>query len=316
MDEFIMINRLQSYIKSFDEESPGDLTDLYRCDPPNYDNSIEAKYYELTRMIQVSIVKEEDLDIHKSCRHNCDTETIQNSMNLTMCQGYQRCQYVGKSFEICEMNKIIATTIVVGVRFMKKNNMIHVQIKEAKLKPLGLTEQSEWKELENFHYNETIGSFFVKNDNGTQTFLKENVDYGFPDQIRLEDVRAPSGFVITGVAFQFFQVTSYDYELDLRYPDLSTKSSKNNIYWTDGDFVKFQTSDLIKDAGQSTVPFFDAQDVDGDPEFPLGGIGVLHRGHDGYSGFLIFRIFKTRLSNVFKSDLYDSYPSSNVFVDK
>lgn len=98
--------------------------------------------------------------------------------------------------------------IVVGVRFMKKNNMIHVQIKEAELKPLGLTGKSEWKELENFHYNETIGSFFVKNDNGTQTFLKENVDYGSPDQIRLEDVRAPSGFVITGVAFQFFEVSS------------------------------------------------------------------------------------------------------------
>lgn len=104
--------------------------------------------------------------------------------------------------------------------------------------------------------------------------------------------------------------------MDLRYPDLPTKSSKNNIYWTGGDFVKFQTSDLIKDAGQSTVPFFDAQDVDGDPEFPLGGIGVLHRGRDGYGGFLIFRIFKTRLSNVFKSDLYDAYPSSNVFVDE
>ncbi|CAD6237991.1 GSCOCG00008365001-RA-CDS, partial [Cotesia congregata] len=190
-----------------------------------------------------------------------------------------------------QLTDIEKNMIVVGVRFMKKNNMIHVQIKEAELKPLGLTEKSEWKELEIFNYNETIGSFFVKNDNGTQTFLKENVDYGFPDQIRLEDVRAPDSFVITGVAFQFFEVPSsqesysgslqlrirvtpfdyfegrlindnqtkwlstecdawrYDSELDLGYPDLLTKSPKNNIYWTNGGYVKFQNSDMIKDAG-------------------------------------------------------------------
>ncbi|XP_044587234.1 uncharacterized protein LOC123266849 isoform X1 [Cotesia glomerata] len=103
MDEFIVINKLQNLIKSFNEELQGPLPYLYRCDPPNYDNTNETKYYKLTRMIQASIVKEKDLDIHKSCRHNCDIDTIKNSMNLTVCQGYRRCQYVGKSFEICEM---------------------------------------------------------------------------------------------------------------------------------------------------------------------------------------------------------------------
>lgn len=56
-------------------------------------------------------------------------------------------------------------------------------------------------------------------------------------------------------------------------------------------FIRFRASDLKKDAGQSTVPFFDAQDVDGDPEFPLGGVGIIHRGREGYGGFLAFRIY-------------------------
>ncbi|KAH0568313.1 hypothetical protein KQX54_020361 [Cotesia glomerata] len=188
MDEFIVINKLQNLIKSFNEELQGPLPYLYRCDPPNYDNTNETKYYKLTRMIQASIVKEKDLDIHKSCRHNCDIDTIKNSMNLTVCQGYRRCQYVGKSFEICEMENQNG-----------KNWKIKIIMKRLVLSSSKII---------------TVLNFTI------HKFLKENVDYGFPDQIKLEDVRAPNGFLITGVAFQFFEVPSsqefYSCSLQLR----------------------------------------------------------------------------------------------------
>lgn len=62
---------------------------------------------------------------------------------------------------------------------------------------------------------------------------------------------------------------------------------------------------MTKDAGQTTVPFFDGQDVEGDPEFPLGGVGVIYRKRKGYGGFLAFRIFMPIFGQNFKNDLYE-----------
>ncbi|XP_044593960.1 uncharacterized protein LOC123271636 isoform X1 [Cotesia glomerata] len=102
IDEFIFISRLQREISSMKHKQ--DTTDdyLWRCDPPSYDNSNGTLYYEMTHMLQTVIVKEEDLDIHQSCSHNCDTRYIEDSMNYTECDGYQDCQYIDSSYEICE----------------------------------------------------------------------------------------------------------------------------------------------------------------------------------------------------------------------
>lgn len=81
---------------------------------------------------------------------------------------------------------------------------------------------------------------------------------------------------------------------------MPTKSPFNVIDSKTNQYVEFQTSDLVKDAGQSTIPFFDAQDVEGEIEFPLGGIGLMHRGHEGYGGFLAFRIYDMNLSKFFQ----------------
>ncbi|CAD6208080.1 GSCOCG00010349001-RA-CDS, partial [Cotesia congregata] len=52
--------------------------------------------------MQTVIVKEENLDIHQSCSHNCDTWYIEDSMNYTECDGYYHCRYIDSSYEICE----------------------------------------------------------------------------------------------------------------------------------------------------------------------------------------------------------------------
>lgn len=56
---------------------------------------------------------------------------------------------------------------------------------------------------------------------------------------------------------------------------------------------------MKKDAGQSTVPFFDSLEAEGYPEFPLGGVGIMHRGREGFGGFLTFRIFDLNISKYF-----------------
>ncbi|KAH0564624.1 hypothetical protein KQX54_013182 [Cotesia glomerata] len=89
--------------------------------------------------------------------------------------------------------------------------------------------------------------------------------------------------------------------LNLPHPDDPTKSSKNVIDSKANQFIKFRASDLKKDAGQSTVPFFDALEAEGNPNFPLGGIGIIHRGQKGFGGFLGFKIFELDLSKYFKA---------------
>lgn len=50
-------------------------------------------------------------------------------------------------------------------------------------------------------------------------------------------------------------------------------------------FVRFQTSNLIEDVGQSTIPKFDAQKTSSDPKVPLSGIGL-----DYKNGFLKLKL--------------------------
>ncbi|KAG8034390.1 hypothetical protein G9C98_007466 [Cotesia typhae] len=233
--------------------------------------------------------------------------------------------------------------IVVGVRFVKKDFMIHVQIKERQLRRRGLNDSGTWKELESFDVNEKTGTFFFINNN-TESPLFVGIDYGHPKIINFDDLIAPKGFVVTGVRLGFVEnaldyrkfktkpielqirVTPYDYiqgqliDLDKTYwmtpehqshsfrnelvlvnSDIPTKSLQNVIDSKTNQFIKFQTSDLKKDAGQSTVPFFDAGEAEGYPNFPLGGIGIIHRRQEGFGGFLAFRIFELDLSMYFKS---------------
>ncbi|XP_074093615.1 uncharacterized protein LOC141523933 [Cotesia typhae] len=89
-------------------------------------------------------------------------------------------------------------------------------------------------------------------------------------------------------------------EMIYNSPDIPSNSPKNFIDSKTNQFIKFVMSDLKKDAGQSTIPFFDAQDVEGEIDFPLGGIGLMHRGHEGYGGFLAFRIYDMNLSKFFQ----------------
>lgn len=100
---------------------------------------------------------------------------------------------------------------------------------------------------------------------------------------------------------QFFIlfVAFFRKELVLAEPDLPTKSSANKLDSETDQFVKFKASDLKKDVGQSTVPFFDAQEAEEEHEAPLGGVGLIHRGKEGFGGFLAFRVFDLDLTNNF-----------------
>ncbi|XP_044585893.1 uncharacterized protein LOC123265961 [Cotesia glomerata] len=236
-----------------------------------------------------------------------------------------------------QVTDITKNKVAVGVRFVESGNMIHVQIKE---KDFTSNEAGVWKSLEDVYFHKLERTFYVTTHNLNFYDMKLSRDYAHPQAIAFDDLMAPKGFVVTGVRFRFagdsaedpkntgliqlqIRVTPFDYvnrklinlnetrwivptylgsrnKLDLTHPDMPTKSPLNVIDSKTNQYAKFQTSDLVKDAGQSTMPFFDAQNVEGEIDFPLGGIGLFHRGHEGYGGFLAFKIYDMNLSKLFQ----------------
>jgi hypothetical protein len=78
-------------------------------------------------------------------------------------------------------------------------------------------------------------------------------------------------------------------ELKLIKPDIPTRVT--NTDRTTNRYVQFVSTNYYKDAGQTTVPFFDAQPVNSKVPVPLSGIGIYHKGRSGSGGFIAPRIF-------------------------
>jgi hypothetical protein len=76
----------------------------------------------------------------------------------------------------------------------------------------------------------------------------------------------------------------------LIHPDVPTTNGTNTNRSTNR-YVQFVNTDYYKDAGQTTVPFFDAQPVESAEPVPLSGIGIYHKGRNGSGGFIAPRIF-------------------------
>lgn len=55
-------------------------------------------------------------------------------------------------------------------------------------------------------------------------------------------------------------------------------------------FVKFQTGNWAADASQTTVPFFDKQEVITNPSAPLSGIGTIYKSHNKSGGFIALQL--------------------------
>ncbi|CAG5101284.1 Protein of unknown function [Cotesia congregata] len=251
-----------------------------------------------------------------------------------------------------ENNKAVA-----GLKFMKKDGMIHIQIAESEVLPHGQLGYEVWKPLEEFTYNETTKKYYVLKNNESQIPLELGVDYARPDTMNLNDVMAPEKHVITGVRWRFagdslefpkrkhgpielqIRVTSLDFtrgklinldqsswitpkeqvlkdELILENPDNPRHTSRSATWIiedqkytsraelkihstiTSNKFVKFRASDLKKDAGQSTVPFFDGSEIKMYKSL-FSGVGLVHRAPPGSGGHLAFKIFDFDMSPYF-----------------
>ncbi|XP_057333334.1 uncharacterized protein LOC130672679 isoform X2 [Microplitis mediator] len=242
-----------------------------------------------------------------------------------------------------QVSDISNNKVVVSIKFVKTLSMIQIQIYEGTLMPFGRISLDQWKPLENISYDERAEKYYVTNKEGWQFPLLLGAHYAHPEIMNFDDIIAPSGSVVTGVRFRFaedlftysqfkslaiqlqIRVTPFDfvggklvdidetrwiatesqntrYELPLENPDKPTKSPKNDPDSATNEFIKFRPSDLSKDAGQTTVPFLEGQNVQILTR-PIGGVGIFHRGSNGYGGYLAFKLFDVNLSKFLESDL-------------
>ncbi|CAG9839741.1 unnamed protein product [Diabrotica balteata] len=240
--------------------------------------------------------------------------------------------------------------VVVGLRFIKKNRILHVQIQEGKLLPRGNIDAAtvRWVPVED--YKITDRKIYSGQDYHTFSWEKRAVD--------LDDLEADDGYVFTGVRFKEigshlnFEIycTKFDFDTGklinptstsiwkdnantdsatknprkrgyqkrkkkvwLVSPDIPTRTTSPSIPTSTPDsYIELTHSDIDKDAAQTTVPFWDAQRVESLQPVPLSGAGIFHKGRRFFGGFITLKT----ISYNFSKHLRAAFPEEekdNVF---
>ncbi|KAJ8931393.1 hypothetical protein NQ314_015699 [Rhamnusium bicolor] len=206
--------------------------------------------------------------------------------------------------------------VVTGLRFVKKNRIIHLQIQEGKLSTRGKIDIDtvHWVPVE--EYKITDRKIYNGQDYHTLSWEKRAID--------LDDLEADEGYILTGVRFKEigshlnFEIymTKFDFDtgklinptststwkdnpntdssiknprtkVKLSHPDIPIRSPSPSIPNSKSDqYIEFTNSDIDRDAAQTTVPFIDAQKVESLQAVPLSGAGIFHKGRNNFGGFI------------------------------
>ncbi|XP_018572018.1 uncharacterized protein LOC108911535 isoform X1 [Anoplophora glabripennis] len=221
--------------------------------------------------------------------------------------------------------------VVTGLRFVKKNRIIHLQIQEGKLLPRGKIDVDtvHWTPVE--EYKITDRKIFNGQDYHTLSWEKRAID--------LDDLEAEEGYVLTGIRFKEIgshlnfeiYVTPFDFDtgklinpsstsvwkdnpntdasiknprtkVKLRHPDIPTRSPSPSVPTSQSDqYIEFVNSDIDRDVAQTTVPFLDAQKVESLQPVPLSGAGIFHKGRNNFGGFITPKIITYDFSKHLKA---------------
>ncbi|KAK0071791.1 hypothetical protein PV325_012362 [Microctonus aethiopoides] len=225
-----------------------------------------------------------------------------------------------------QVSDIKNNMIVSGIKFVIYKNVLHLQIQQSKFVLENINDNSsEWKSLESsqsYLNNSKIQTEMLSKFSG-QIYLDDVI---LPPEYAVTGVRfrsrsqSPEGFFLqvlgapidleTGMldttranwysANSLFSKTkSYErnrIEINVKNRDDPTRCKGYDYDRTANNYIKFYHSSVLKDGGQSTVPFIDAQPVETYPPFPLGGIGLFYRSKDGCGGYITPRIFTIDIS--------------------
>ncbi|XP_034949535.1 uncharacterized protein [Chelonus insularis] len=215
--------------------------------------------------------------------------------------------------------------VVIGVQFVKDDeNIINIQIKEGKLMPKGkiLPGSEKWVPLKKSKNSRSLLKMGLKsnyvnlNDIEIPSFINSSLIIGvkfhryyrYNQQERAHEKAigiqiyfSTFDFISGAVSAQYNRLIFYQTplnNLDLDDVDNPLNSPLNLPDFKKSQWVKFQPTDDNLDAGQTVVPFLDAQPVYTDPGFPLRGIGLFYKGAPGYGGYIAPKILTLDLNKI------------------
>lgn len=217
--------------------------------------------------------------------------------------------------------------VITGVKLVKDNQIIHIQIQEAELLPRGGINSTDaiWKPIDKYSVFDST--------------VKQGIDYHTivweKRAIDLDELIPPQNHLLTGIKFRTIgtrlnleiMVTPFNFttgkliqpfeksywisndvtdrsELKLRDADIPLRSILQHVPDSDvNQYLNFAPSDRIKDAAQSTIPFLDVQPVEPNPHVPIAGAGIFHKGRAGSGGFLALKLITYNFAPHLHTDL-------------
>ncbi|XP_016838123.2 uncharacterized protein LOC100118844 isoform X2 [Nasonia vitripennis] len=216
--------------------------------------------------------------------------------------------------------------VLTGARLVKRERTIHVQIQQGQLLPYGHVNEStvEWVPIkadvlakDEVYKIKWLGSRTVFLDDIEVPRNNVVVGLGFkaPEQnnikvLRLVAYSAPMNYsagVLTSETYESHSSEESSDEVVLEDLDIPTRRSSQIVQKSaNHQYVKFRTTSLLTDVGQSTIPFIDSQSVTTNPASPMSGAGIYHRRSSGDGGFLALKLFTFNVEPELRADIVET----------
>ncbi|XP_014295982.2 uncharacterized protein LOC103580700 isoform X2 [Microplitis demolitor] len=202
--------------------------------------------------------------------------------------------------------------VVTGIRFIVKNNIVMIQIREGKLVN-GIIDPQTVKWIDDDGQHPEVGPDTVKLSYNIRAF-------------ELDDIELPDEHLVTGVKLiltnekrislavrgsamyndkkktfpsihdQWYYSTPNPYKprsnIDIKYFKNPVDSNDlNHEMSTPGlDYINFSSSVYSsKDENVAIIPFIDSRELVTNPPIALGGLGIFYNSKPGYGGFIAFK---------------------------
>ncbi|KAK0087198.1 hypothetical protein PV325_001567 [Microctonus aethiopoides] len=210
---------------------------------------------------------------------------------------------------------------VVGVKFVVYEGGIHLQIQQSKFIRGELNSNATvWKKLDDFAQDtkrkllystlsDFLGQLYLDDVMLPPKYLVTGVRFlsrstspagyylqvhGTPYDLQTGKLNPEDSMWFIGGDWKYSKRLDYErdrIEIKILNHDDPVRCNGYNYDQTTNKFIQFQHSSVIKDAGQSTIPYIDAQPVEIYPPFPLSGIGLFYREKADCGGYIAPRIF-------------------------
>ncbi|XP_015603282.1 uncharacterized protein LOC107271598 isoform X2 [Cephus cinctus] len=224
--------------------------------------------------------------------------------------------------------------VITGIKFTKKNQIIHLQIQQGLLLPRGgiQSETIGWKPVENYKISDR--HVHEGRDYHTLGWSQRALDLDDLDASSTTYHGSKEEHLVTGVRFRLvgknlnleILLTPFNFTtgklikplerslwhgndntaasltnprtlFKIEKPDVPTHSPAPSVPDSMPDqYLEFAPSDLTKDVAQTTIPFIDIQPIVPHPAVPISGVGIFHKGREGYGGFVAPKLFTFNFS--------------------